>query len=292
MSSRVNIVQGHFRENFLNAQGSGDTQLLEDVLLNEIADIINQKPLIVIEQIRACGFNFVGRTRRDLTKAVAQMLQKSEMFRVRMATLIALNTGIVDVGLIEQAGATGSADFLTATAGLGEGKGKVIEWKNDGSSAGYGASAGGMIGAIVGAIGNITGGALTFAAVSKQGKDAKDVAATNLEQTKIAAEGNLDVAREQTKTEFAKALGMKFQSAGSKIPGWLIAVFALAVLGTGAYFLFGRSRGTVATIAAPASPPAPSVTVKESGGGIDPITPVGATTTPASPVVVTATSTI
>ena len=101
---RANVLQADFAHNFRNAVGSMDKELTDDLILNEIASLIESKPLTIIQIMSMFGYKFVGSTRGDLVKAVTELLQASPKFRVALSMLIALNNGVITLADVQNAG--------------------------------------------------------------------------------------------------------------------------------------------------------------------------------------------
>lgn len=279
------IIEGDFKGNFYNACGCNDTGLQQDLVLNEISNLIIEKPIMVIATLYESGYKFVGKTRKQLARAVAEALAQSPAFQAKLGTLIAINNGLVgyddvkgyavaDTGNLNNSynnvigGA--AASQISGAAAAGGGNASVLGGNvasqigfgggGDAFGGGGGAMAGGgdmmgMIGQVIGAIGNITQGGLMFGAAKKGADAAKATAAASLEQTRIASEANLRAQKEQTRQEMLKALGLKSQ-AGQTNWAAIFGVFVLLLIAGGVgFWLVRKQAGGVSGGVTPAPVP-------------------------------------
>lgn len=259
------IIQGDFKSNFYNACGCNDTGLKTDLVLNEISNLIVNKPNTVIATLFDSGWKFVGKTRRQLAVAVAEAIEKSPEFQAKLATLIALDGGLISYDEVK--------GYAVADSGYRNATGGQYHYENGGGGGGKGGAAGGgggmmgMIGDIVGAIGDITSGGLMYGAAVQQSKAAQVTAQANLEQTKIASEANLKAQKEQTRQEMLKALGLKSASGESNI-GKIIVVVVLLLIAGGVGWWLVKKASAPAAPAAPGAQPTPAI--KADGGSITP----------------------
>jgi len=239
------IIEGDFKGNFYNACGCNDTGLQQDLVLNEISNLIIEKPIMVIATLYESGYKFVGKSRKQLARAVAEALAKSPAFQAKLGTLIAINNGLVGYDDVK--------GYAVADAGYYNAQGEY--YNGDGAAGAGGGKDGlfGMIGDIVGAIGDITQGGLMYGAAQKGAQAAKETAQASLEQTKIASEANLKAQKEQTRQEMLKALGLKSQ-AGQTNWAAIVAVFVLLFIAAGVGFYLIRKQAGVGGGAAPAVP--------------------------------------
>lgn len=254
---RANVLQADFAHNFRNAVGSMDKELTDDLILNEIASLIESKPLTIIQIMSMFGYKFVGSTRGDLVKAVTELLQASPKFRVALSMLIALNNGVITLADVQNAG----IGDLTAFKAMGG------NYHNDSAKEGGGGGGaiggGDMVTSIINAVSGITSGSLNLAAAKANQKSTQIAASSGLEQAKINAEATGVSAAEATKQELLRTLGIKASSAGSSgLPGWVIGAIGLLIVGIIGFVVVNSNskQGTMPAIqpAASSSPPAHS----------------------------------
>lgn len=266
--TRANVLEADFGHNFRNAIGSEDQQLTDDLILNEIASLIESKPLTIIQIMGMFGQKFIGSTTGDLVKAVTQMLQTSPKFRVALSILIALNNGIVTLGDVQAAGLGDMSAFATT------------KYHNDGGAGGAMGGSGAMgggdwISSLIGAVGGITSSSLQLAAAKQNKKSTEIAAQSGLEQAKINAEAMGNSSQEATKQELLKTLGIKIASgSNTSLPGWVWAAIVLLIGGI-IGFIFLRSNRGGNTM--PAITPAPVTPVVSSTHTANPNMPSHAT---------------
>ena len=92
---RANIVKGNFTSNYRNAIGSQDISLERDLIFDQLAELIKEKPLTIIQAMAEMGHPFRGNTTEELTQAVTDLLFKSPVFVGQIAILIGLNNGMI-----------------------------------------------------------------------------------------------------------------------------------------------------------------------------------------------------
>lgn len=232
------IIEGDFKGNFYNACGCNDTGLQTDLVLNEISNLIVNKPHMVIATLYDSGYKFLGTTRRQLAWAVAEAIDKSPGFAAKMGTLIAIDNGLIAYDEVKSY-AFDDSGYHNIQGG---------HYHNGSGAAAGGDAMFGMIGDIVSAVGNITQGGLMFGAASKGAEAAKATAQSSLEQTKIASEANLKAQKEQTRQEMLKVLGAK---AGGSDINWAaigVVVVLLLIAGGVGFWLIRRSAAGDASI--------------------------------------------
>ena len=86
--SKVKILymNHNLKNNYMNANGSGDTKMKKDILMSEVAKLIVNRPDKVAEHLRKAGYKISGRpSQRQLVKYTSDALHGSKKF----ATLIA-----------------------------------------------------------------------------------------------------------------------------------------------------------------------------------------------------------
>ncbi len=217
---RVNIVKADFESNYRNACGCNDSGLKSDLLLNEMADLINSKPMTIIQILSDSGYTFKGKTRMDLIKAVADQLYENEKFRISMGVLIALNNGIISYP-------------------------EVLSYVDPNNIPAYHNSGGvDPVSGILGAVGDIVGGITGIFTEGTKLERAK----VELDKQKVETQGQEVVAKEQTKQALLSTMSAKITSTGSGPSGTtiLVALLGLAALGTAWYFLFFRNTTAAA----------------------------------------------
>jgi len=232
-----------FNRTYQKALAENDIQLQSELLIGEIAEIINTKPLTVIQTIEATTNKvFMGRTFGELTRAVGLLLKNNTRFASAMVTLCFLNNGIIDY--------TGITDAAYGNLSVLSSKIADQQYKN---LSGGGAD---MISAAIGAVSNITGGSLQLAAAKAASKGATETAKLNLETAKEYADAQKGSAKEGTKQALLNALGAKMSSAGLTTKTILIIVGLLGVGVAGVYWL-SRTTSVAPAIPVPSSPDAP-----------------------------------
>lgn len=236
---RANIVTADFKNNFRAATGAQDSALTEDLLLNEIASLIETKPLVLIQTMAKAGYRFKGETRGQLVKAVAQCMQKSQDFRNMLSVLIAVNNGIISTNEISQ--------YANVVA---------QETFNDNGSAKKHYNVAGFVGDIIKGVSDITSSSLNFAASKEIAQGQKYTADKQLEITKKQGENAVDVAHEGTKQALLNTLGIKFQSGdgGVNMGKIFIGVAVVFILGFAGYFLWNRRKKTQTSMPAVTPP--------------------------------------
>ncbi len=258
-----------------NAVGPGDENAQEtDLVIGEIAQLVNDKPLTVIQTIEATTNKvFIGKTYGDLTRAVGSLLKTNTKFASAMITLVYLNNGLISH---EQVSAASMGDFSVLAeklALMGEGNYRNV-------------SAGGMdmITAAIGAVGNITGGSLQLAAAKANAKGVVQQAELNLQSAQAQAEATATSSQEGTKQALLQALGAKYGAAGISGKTLLIILVILGLGGLGVYMLSRSSTAPAlaarpnmpqpvspAAVAAPAPAPAAASSQQQVGGNIPPL---------------------
>lgn len=257
-----------FTSQYIEALKAGNESAQAELVVGEIATLVNEKPLTVIQTISATTKKeFVGKTYGDLTAAVAELLKTSPKFASAMVALVYLNTGIITHDDIVKAG---TGDFSVFNE-------QIV------SDGGYKNISGGgmdMVTAIVGAVGNITGGALQLASAKAAAKGATDAASLNLEVAKTQAEASSLSSKEGTKQALLNAMGAKFGGFSGTTVIMIVGVLALGIAGV--YML---SRSSTKPTAAPAPAPAPMpAPVFEVGGLTPPVTPPVAPVAPVAQI--------
>ena len=251
-----------------------------DLMIGEIARLINEKPLTVIQTIDATtGSRFAGQTYGDLTLAVGELLNSNERFASAMVALVYLNNGMITHEDISRA-ASGDLSVLNK------------ELYSNVSGGGMD-----MISAAIAAVGGITGGALELAAAKANAKGATATANLNLQTAKTQAESAELTSKEGTKQALLQTLGAKYSSAGGLSGTTLMIILGVLALGIGGIYMLSRGAQTSPSPSPPPSPgpaaPAPGqapATVaqaqkQEVGGGLGPtvsgtyIPPIQGTTT-------------
>lgn len=251
-----------FVPKYLNAIGSDNELAQTELVIGGIADLINNKPLTVIQTISAVtNKEFTGKTFGDLTKAVGDLLKTNAKFAAAMTTLVYLNNGLISHQEISNA-AVGNYSVFNEQIPLGE------AYKN--------ISGGGMdmVSAIVGAVSNITAGGLNLAAEKAKAKGATDTAKLNLETATTQADAQTIASKEGTKQALLQTLGAKYSSMGGLSGTTVLVIVGVLALGVAGIYMLSRNSANEPKPNMP-SPPAPgpaaAIGVHQVGGNI--ITP-------------------
>ena len=257
---RANIIDANFAHNYRNAVGSQDNELADELVLNEIASLIETKPMTIIQIMNMFGLQFTGSTNGDLVKAVVKAMQVSPKFRVALSMLILLNNGLVTVEDVVKAGQGDLSAFRNSI-------------KREYQNAEGGGGGGDMVSSIISAVGGITSSSLQFAAAKANQKSTQIAAQSGLDIAKTNAESSESTSREATRTELLKTLGIKYASDASGksagMPGWVIGAIVVLIGAVGAYlFLSNQTRGGSAIMPG-AQPRSPAVVKHEQGGSIE-----------------------
>ena len=85
------IYMNNFNENYRSANGAGDVAMKKDIIFSALATLINNQPekvrIVYLESFPGEG-RFLGRSQRQLIKAVSSGLHRSRRFAVAIASLI------------------------------------------------------------------------------------------------------------------------------------------------------------------------------------------------------------
>lgn len=151
---------GSFNKNWANASGSGNQDFQRDVLLDEIARVIELDRPKIISLLKESGYAISPKaSKKEVIDKTVSALFRSNQFKADVTKLI------VQTNIPKYSNADG--EFLDKIKGFfNKDKGGRIDEMPRGSASGAGAGASGTVGAIASAIGSI----FNFATTSKQQK--------------------------------------------------------------------------------------------------------------------------
>lgn len=242
---------------YRNDIGSANTSQAQfEMWMREIANLINTKPLTVIQTIELTTHKkFIGTTNGDLARAVGELLKISPKFRSAMVLLVHLNNGLINYDQIA------SGDYLS------------LIYSNNGAPAkSLYKNANDMITGVL----EVVSGAENLGAAIANSTSAIKVAKTNADANKeivskqeSIAETNADAA---IKTELMRTVQAKIGANGAvagassaNAAGSNTLLIAVVVLmGLGGVYLLSRSSQKDSVVAVP---------LKAAGGGMNPPVP-------------------
>lgn len=149
---------GSFNKNWANASGSGNQDFQRDVLLDEIARVIELDRPKIISLLKESGYAISPKApKKEVIDKTVSALFRSNQFKADVTKLI------VQTNIPKYSNADG--EFLGKIKGFFSGN-KSGNTNPEGSASGAGSGASGPVGAIASAIGSI----FNFATTSKQQK--------------------------------------------------------------------------------------------------------------------------
>ena len=243
---------------YRNDIGSANTSPAQfEMWMREISNLINTKPLTVIQTIELTTHKkFIGTTYGDLARAVGELLKVSPKFRAAMAVLVHLNNGLVNYDQIA------SGDYMALIYSGGGQQAKSL----------YKGASDPLTGIL-----EVVSGAENLSASIANATSAVKVAKTNaaanediVSKQQSIAETNADAA---IKTELMRTVQAKIGANGAVAGAssanaaggsntLLIAVVVL--MGLGGVYLLSRSSQKDSVVAVP---------LKAAGGGMNPPVP-------------------
>lgn len=223
-----NVPQNAFAKKYYNAIGGNDLATRDEMIATELARLIDEKPLTVMQLIDNSGWKFVNapKTKADLIDAVAEMMIKSAEFNRQISLLVAINNKVLSFNQITELGQTG----------------KMPPY--------YNAMGEGLIQTIVSAVSALGSGGLSLGAAVENRKAGN----IQLEAIKAQAATQTKQATEATKQALLNAITAKTlsnQSQGPSQTAIIVGAGVFLLIAFGVFYILSRPKPQVAVATPP-----------------------------------------